>query len=199
MSTAIDVTRLLGEWQTNGREDALSELLPAVYGELRALARRHLAAERPGHTLQPTALVHEVYLRLAAEPARGWVSRRQFFAVVGRLMRSLLIDHARARRTLKRDGNAAAARRFLDRLPTRRSTPSAEGLADLVALDEALAELAAVDERKCRTIQLRFLAGMTIDETAQALEVSTATVILDTRLARAWLHRALCRQVDDAV
>lgn len=189
MGAAVDVTALLGEWRA-GRPDALARLLPVVYGELRSLARRHLAGERPAHTLQPTALVHELYLRLARDDAPAWESRRQFFAVAGRLMRSLLIDHARARSALKRGGGVRPA---VDRSrePAEVRAPAAEQLADLVALDGALERLAAFDGRKSRTIQLRYLAGLTIDETAAALGVSTATVILDTRLARAWLHREL--------
>lgn len=196
MTTAVDVTKLLAEWRS-GRPDALSRLLPTVYGELRTLARAKLAGERAGHTLQPTALVHEVYLRLVGGAQPHWTNRRQFFAVAARLMRSLLIDHARARAARKR-GGAAPVVSLEDAGSMLQPGDGGPGpFAELIALDQALTKLAVFDARKCRTIQLRFLAGMTIDETAAALEVSTATVILDTRLARAWLHRELVQEAAD--
>ncbi len=207
MSTTGEVTGWLQAWRTKGPE-ALEQLLPLVYGDMRTLARRQLASERAGHTLQPTDLVHEVYLRLASGGRPRWVNRRQFFAVATRLMRTLLIDHARARSATKRGGArclvplattmtepaaaGGAADGSLARQSVRRQI-AADVLAELLALEDSLARLAAFDARKCKTIQLRYLAGMTIDETASTLGVSTATVILDTRLARAWLHRDLSR------
>ena len=184
-----DLTRVLDEWRT-GKGDALGELLPLVYDELRSLARRHMAGERKAHTLQPTALVHEVYLRLARNPGPAWDGRRQFFAAAARLMKSLLVDHARARAAVRRGGGAVQL--DLESLGScgEPAAPSGEAT-DLAALDEALARLARFDRRKSRIVLLRFLAGMTIEEVAEALGVSTATVIIDTRLARAWLCREL--------
>lgn len=202
MDAAGEVTDWLRAWRMSDPE-ALERLLPLVYGDMRSLARRQLAGERASHTLQPTDLVHEVYLRLVSGGRPRWGNRRQFFSVATRLMRTLLIDHARARSAAKRGGTAStlpltttpaadSAASWESGLPVRSET-GADALAELLTLENSLARLAAFDKRKCETIQLRYLAGMTIDETANVLGVSTATVILDTRLARAWLHRDLSR------
>jgi RNA polymerase sigma-70 factor, ECF subfamily len=183
-SSSPDVTALLLAWR-QGDRGALERLMPLVYGELRRLAVRSMAGERRDHTLQPTALVHEAFLRLAGDGAPSWESRDHFFAVSALVMRRLLVDHARARRTAKRGAGGAG-------VPLDESVPAPEPQAvDLVALDEALAELAACDQRKARVVELRFFGGLTIPETARLLGISTATVILDTRLARAWLFRRL--------
>jgi RNA polymerase sigma factor (TIGR02999 family) len=181
---ATEVTRLLRDWRA-GDEEALERLLPRVYDELRRLARAYLARERPGHTLQPTALVHEAYLRLVDQTRVDWQNRAHFFAIAATSMRRILVSHARRRHAAKRGG--AALTLTLD-----------EGLAaagerdvDLVALDEALAALERLDPRQARIVELRFFAGLTIEETATALEVSPATVKLDWKLARAWLFREL--------
>src|SRR5262245_47246191 len=179
-----ELTSLLLAWR-QGDRGALERLMPLVYGELRRLAARAMAGERRDHTLQPTALVHEAFLRLSGDGAPHWESRDHFFAVSALVMRRLLVDHARARSTAKRGAGGTGA-------PLGADVPAAEPAApDLVALDEALAELAAHDRRKARVVELRFFGGLTIPETARLLGISTATVILDTRLARAWLFRRL--------
>ncbi len=179
------VTRLLHDW---GRGDsaALEELLPLVYQELRKLAGGYLRAERPGHTLQPTALIHEAYLRLVAQDAPHFEGRAHFYGVAARLMRQILVDHARERRAAKRGGGTLKI--SLDDAPPV-FTPEDAG--SLVALDEALTRLAAFDERKCRVVEMRSFAGMSVEETARALGVSEPTVKRDMRLAAAWLRKEL--------
>jgi RNA polymerase sigma factor (TIGR02999 family) len=185
-----DVTLLLAAWRA-GDAGALSRLMPLVYGELRRLAAHFLAAERPDHTLQATALVHEAYLRLASGGTPQLADRAHFFAVAAQVMRRLLVDHARTRAAAKRGGGIPA-------LPLTPALAAAvpgvtpgDAPEDLLALDAALTELAGLDPRKARTIELRYFGGSTLEETAEVLGVSTATVILETRLARAWLFRRL--------
>lgn len=185
------VTELLLAW-SSGDTTALDRLLPILEGELHRLARLHMAKERDGHTLQPTALVSEVYLRLATLGRMRWQDRTHFFAMSARLMRRILVDHARARRVGKRGGglpllplDAAPAGDPID--PATRSRP------DLEALDDALEGLGRVDARKARVVELRFFAGLSVQETASALCVSPETVIRDWRLARAWLLREIAR------
>jgi RNA polymerase sigma-70 factor (ECF subfamily) len=169
-----------------GDARAEAQLLPIVYDELRALAERLFRDQRAGHTLQPTALVHDAYLRLVGAAEQGFESRQHFFRVAALAMRQLLIDHARARRAEKRGGDRA--RVTLDaEVP---AAGAADGL-DLVALDEALTELAALDERQARVVELRFLAGLSVEETAGALGVSERTVFLDWKMARHWLEQRL--------
>jgi RNA polymerase sigma factor (TIGR02999 family) len=179
-----EFTRLLVDW-SRGDEHALDELMPLVYGELRRLARRYLRNEKPGHTLQPTALIHEAYLRLVDQNLPRWESRAHFFGVASRLMRQILVDHARTRVAAKRGGGNKVA---LDDAPV---LASEEDVAGLLALDEALRKLAAFDERKCRIIEMRSFGGMSVEETAAALGVSEPTVKRETRLAQAWLRREL--------
>lgn len=179
------VTQLLEE-MSRGNQDALAELMPLVYNELHKLARHHLAAERPDHTLQPTALVHEAYVRLAGQPGAGAQSRAHFFAVAALVMRSVLVDHARARQRAKRGGDAQRVT-----LSAADDAASPDNAVDVVALDEALNRLAAQDERKARVVELRYFVGLSIEETAQALESSPATVKREWTAARAWLRREL--------
>jgi RNA polymerase sigma-70 factor (ECF subfamily) len=179
-----DITRLLRRWQ-EGDEAALGELMPLIYGELRRLARRYLRQERIGHTLEPTALVHEVYLRLAGSGDAQWQNRLHFYAVAAQIMRRVLVDHARRRNASKRGGSVLKL--SLDEVRDH----AAESGTDLLALDDALKSLEALDPRKSRIIDLRFFGGLTLEETAQVLGISTPTVVKETRLARAWLYHQI--------
>jgi RNA polymerase sigma factor (TIGR02999 family) len=179
-----DVTQLLIAWN-GGDAAALERLIPLVYGELRRQARGYLRKERSGHTLQPTALVHEVYIRLVDQRQVKWQNRAHFFGVAARAMREILVDHARKRRAAKRGGpeslisiddvNPAAAPRNID----------------LLDLDRTLKRLAALDERQARLVELRVFGGLTIDEAAEVLEISAATVSREWRHAETWLHREM--------
>ena len=179
-----DVTRLLERWGGGDRE-ASAELIALVYQELHAMARSQMRRERPGHTLQCTALVHEAYMRLAALDAARWQNRAQFFAISARVMRHILVDHARARKAHKRGGDAEVVQ--LDEA----LTVPAPGNVDLVALDRSLEKLAAIDERKVRVVELRYFGGLSIDETAEATGCSPMTVKRDWAIAKAWLFRDL--------
>jgi RNA polymerase sigma factor (TIGR02999 family) len=179
-----DVTELLLSW-SGGDRDAPAKLMPLVYDELRRLARDHLRRERPGHTLQPTALVNEVYLRLVDQRRVSWQTRAQFFGLAAQLMRHVLVDHARARAAAKRGG--PVHKLSLDEA----CMAPGEVAAELVALDDALVRLAAVDERKSRVVEMRFFGGLSVEETAEALGVSDKTVMRDWRVAKVWLHREL--------
>lgn len=183
MPTDNEITPLLMRW-SQGDESALGELLPVVYGELRKLAQAYLRRERPGHTLQPTALINEAYLRLLRQDFPEWQSRRHFFGVAAHLMRQILVEHARARAAGKRD----AGRRYSLK---EALTFSDERAAELVALDDALQGLARFDERKVRIIELRYFGGLSLEETAEAMGLSVTTIGLETRLARAWLKREM--------
>lgn len=164
-----------------GDASAAQRLLPLVYDELRALAGAHFRRQEADHTLQPTALVHEVFLRLVDQTSVEWNGRPHFLAVAATAMRQILIDHARRRRAAKRGGH-------LQRVTLAAvGTPTADKEVDLIALDDALAELAALDERKHRVVVMRFFGGLTVEEVAQVLEVSKTTVESDWRSARAWL------------
>jgi RNA polymerase sigma factor (TIGR02999 family) len=179
-----DVTALLKQWQ-QGDASALERLLPIVYDELRRVARARLRAERPGHTLQATALVHEAYLRLTGPAGASPQTRTQLFAMAARLMREILVDHARKKYARKRGGDITI-------VPLDAAFPEPwESPVDVLALDEALTELTALDPRLCRVVELKFFAGLTIGETATALDVSTATVERDWTVAKAWLHQRL--------
>jgi len=179
-STRPDVTGLLSRWHA-GEGEALGELLPVVYEELHRQADRAMRRERSDHTLQATALVHEVFLRLAASRPPEWRDRDHFYATTARLMRRILVDHARSLKAQRRGGGAS-------KVPLREDDRvSREPLVDLITLDQALDALEAIDERKARVVELRFFAGLTVQEVASELGVSVPTVILDTRLARAWL------------
>ena len=178
-----NVTTLLVAWN-DGDEAALERLMPIVYAELRRLARRHLAHEH-GERPQTTALVHEAYLRLVDQRAVRWQNRAHFYAIAARLMRRILIDHARARLCDRRGGGAAHV--TLDAA----AEVSSQRADELVALDDALQRLAEVDARKSRVVELRFFGGMSVEETAEVLGVSTVTVMRDWSTAKAWLHRAI--------
>jgi RNA polymerase sigma factor (TIGR02999 family) len=178
------VTELLHAWN-GGDEAAWEELVPLVEAELRRLARAYLRRERRGHTLQATALVNELFLRFGAAPKLQWQDRAHFVGVSARLMRRILVDHARARGFAKRGGGAR--RVTLDEMQHVALPPSL----DIVALDRALVQLAVVDSRKSQVVELRFFGGLSVEETAQALAVSEETVKRDWRLAKLWLLRAL--------
>jgi RNA polymerase sigma-70 factor (ECF subfamily) len=179
-----EVTQILREW-SGGDQRAPERLMPFVYDELRRLARAFLARERGGHTLQPTALVHEAYVRLVDQTRVDWQNRAHFYAIASRMMRRVLIDHARAHVTDKRGG--AAIHLSLEDV----QVSVEERAASLVALDEALARLALVDERKSRVVEMRFFGGMSDDEIAEVLGVTTRTVLRDWKKARLWLYREL--------
>ena len=179
-----DVTRLLARWK-DGDEAALQKLVPIVHEELRRLARRQMAGERPGHTLQPTALVNEAYLRLVNLKQMQWQDRAHFFAMGARLMRRILVDFARSRGYQKRGGGAK-------RVSFTEAFAVAEGPAtDVVALNDALEALADVDERKSRVVELRFFGGLSVEETAEVLNVSRETIKRDWTFAKMWLLRHL--------
>jgi RNA polymerase sigma factor (TIGR02999 family) len=178
-----EVTDLLARW-SEGDRGSLVSLTPLVYAELHRLAARALARERPDHTLQPTALIHEAFLRLHGGRPAACRDRVHFFALAARLMRRILVDHARALQASRR--GAGALRLPLDHIGEL-AAGEREPATDLVALDAALDELAAADARKARVVELRFFSGLSVVETAEALGVSAPTVILDTRLARAFL------------
>ena len=179
-----DVTGLLLSWR-QGDAEALDRLVPLVYDELRRVARRHLRREQPGHALQATALVHEVYLRLVDVDRLTLKNRTHFFAVAAKLMRQILVDHARRQRADKRGGGVTML--SLDEVSPAAQAPSV----DVLALDEALDALSSIDDRQCRVVELRFFAGLNIDEAADALEISPATVEREWALAKAWLFRRL--------
>jgi len=180
---AVAITQLLQDWKA-GDADALERLMPLVHDELRRLARQHMGRERPGHTLQPTALVHEAYLRLLKIKSIKWEDRDHFFAVAARLMRRILVDSARARHAQKRgDGQEPVP---LDCAPAASSPDDG-----LLALENALVKLEAFDERKARVVELRFFTGQTVEEAARVLGVSPRTVKRDWLLAKAWLAAEL--------
>src|SRR5689334_3727296 len=183
---AEEVTRLLWEWK-NGNQAAVDALTPIVYSELRRLAASYLRDERAAATLQPTALVHEAYLRLVAQSMPDWESRSHFFGVAAQLMRQILVDHARKNKSQKRGGGAAKV-----------SLEDALGFApersdSMIALDDALSELAKIDPRQAKVIEMRFFGGFSVKETAQALGISVATIGREQRMAEAWLHRQMQR------
>ena len=179
-----DVTGLLLSWR-QGDAEALDRLVPLVYDELRRVARRHLRREQPGHALQATALVHEVYLRLVDVDRLPLKSRTHFFAVAAKLMRQILVDHARRQHANKRGGGATMV--SLDDVSPAAQPPSV----DVLALDQALEALSTIDIQQGNVVELRFFAGLNIDEAAEALGVSPATVEREWALAKAWLYRRL--------
>lgn len=178
-SVTHEVTRLLVEW-ANGNEHAVEELTPLVYKELRQLAAAYLRRERLGHTLQPTALVHEAYLRLVDQSIPSWESRSHFYGVAARLMRQILVDHARRRQAGKRAGLKVPLEQAVSFQPDRSE--------DLVALDAGLTALERIDPRKCRAVELLYFGGLSLEEIAQVLDVSARTVRRDLRMAEAWLN-----------
>ena len=184
--SAPEITRLLLAWG-KGDQTALERLMPLVYEELRRMARRYMNRQRPGHTLQSAALVNEAYLRLIDSNQVQWQDRTHFFAVSAQLMRRVLVDFARARSNLKRGGGAL--RVALDEAPES----AADRGADLIALDDALNALAAMNPRQSQIVELRYFGGLSEEETAEALKISTRTVRRDWSLARAWLYRELSK------
>ena len=184
---AGEVTRLLRVWRAGDR-DALDALVPHVYQELKRVAHYQLQKERPNHTLQSAALVNEAYARLVGQESIGFESRSHFFAVAAQLMRQILVDYARRHRAEKRGGGVCMLT-----LDDAMAMPQRKSL-DVVALDDALTRLSEIDPRQSRVVELRFFAGLSLEETAQALEVGPATVQRDWTAARAWLHRELSRE-----
>lgn len=181
-----EVTLLLQEWQ-NGDRKALDALLPRVYQELRRLAHFQLQQERPGHTLQSAALVHEAYLRMIGLNPPRWESRSHFFTIAAQLMRQILVDYARRHRAVKRGGDAPKVS-----LEGTTIFADQKGV-DVLALDEALRALAKIDPRQGRVVELRFFGGLSLEEISEALQISTATAQRDWTTARAWLHREIKR------
>jgi RNA polymerase sigma-70 factor (ECF subfamily) len=183
------ITQLLIEWN-NGRNGALQDLLPLVYGELRRLAAQRLRRERPDHTLQPTALVHEAYIRLVDQRRVRWENRAHFYGVAAHVMRRILVDRARARKADKRGGGWERVTLVGDK------TPNGGRDVDVLSLDDALQRLAALDPQQERIVELRYFGGLTLEETAEVIGISTATVKREWAIARAWLRAELSDQLD---
>jgi RNA polymerase sigma factor (TIGR02999 family) len=183
-----EVTRLLLAWNS-GDEAALERLMPLVYAELRQLAERHFRKERRGHTLQPTAVVHEAYFRLIDQTRVTWKNRGHFLAIASQAMRRILIDHARGRDAEKRGGEVEKVT-----LDVGIASPEPSREVDILALDEALRRLKALDGGQAQIVELRFFGGLTIEETAEVMDVSASSVKRDFRSARAWLFRELAFQ-----
>jgi len=181
------VTQILKGWKAGDRE-ASDALLPLVYDELRRLAHHYLRDERPNHTLQSAALVHEAYFRLVEQDLPAWESRAHFFAIAAHLMRQVLVDYARKHRASKRGSGA-----FALSLDDAMSLPQRKDV-DVIALDDALNTLAAIDPRQCKVVELRFFAGLSLEEISQVMEISTATAQREWTAARAWLHREISRR-----
>ncbi len=186
------VTQLLGEWR-NGDPSALEKLIPLVQPELQRLAQHYMSRERPGHTLQATALLDDAYLLLADKTHPQWQNRAHFFAVAAQLMRRIMVDHARQRHALKRGGGAVMV--ALDECAVVTQTRGDE----LLALDEALEKLAVFDERKARVVEMRYFGGLTMEEIADVLKIHVNTVTRDWTAARAWLFAALSGENMDAL
>jgi RNA polymerase sigma factor (TIGR02999 family) len=184
--SSIEVTQLLGRWRSGDRE-ALDALVPLVYDQLRRIAQNHLRNERPGHTLQSTALVHEAYVRLIRQDLPEWQNRAHFFAVAAQLMRQILVDHARAHRADKRGGSACRLN-----LDEAQQDPQPIDV-DVIALDDALKTLSEMDPQQGKVVELKFFGGLSIEDTAEVLGISSSTVKRDWITARAWLHRELDR------
>jgi RNA polymerase sigma factor (TIGR02999 family) len=181
------ITELLQKW-SDGDTGALEELTPLLYSKLHAIARHHMRHERAGHTLQATALINEAYVRLIGWKEVRWQNRTQFFAVSAQLMRRVLVDFARARNYDKRGAGARPI--SLDEVPVISRNPARE----IIAVDEALKALESIDPRKSQIVELRFFGGLTVEETAEVLKVSTRTILRDWDLAKAWLAREMKRE-----
>jgi RNA polymerase sigma factor (TIGR02999 family) len=181
------VTRLLVDWQ-NGDEASLGRLMPLVYAELRAIAGRYLSRESPGHTLQSTALVHEAYLKLVGQHHVRWQNRAHFFGIAAQMMRRILVDHARHQHRLKRGGTTPTLS-----LDESVAVAAPEAPVDILAVDEALTALSAIDPQGARIVELRFFSGLTIEETAEVLAISSGTVKREWSTARAWLYREIAQ------
>lgn len=187
MTQDLKITRMLREWSEGNRE-ALEELMPLVYDELHRQASRFLKKERSDHTLQTTALIHETYLKLIDQRDVNWESRTHFFAIAANLMRRILVDYARTKKREKRGGDAV-------KLPLEEieNISGKEKGVDLIALDEALERLEKIDEKQARVVELRYFSGLSLEETAAAMNISRTTVAEEWRMAKAWLHRELTR------
>jgi len=183
-SPLCDITGLLLAW-SRGEQQAFEQLVPLVYDELRRIARRYIEQEPAGHALQATALVHEAYLRLIDASRVQWQNRAHFYAVCANLMRRILVDYARSHNYLKRGGQTPHIPLNEEALLTPERSP------DLIALDEALERLAGVDARKCRVVELRFFGGLTVEETAEVMQLSPRTIHSDWGFAKSWLFREL--------
>ncbi len=184
MTSPNEVTQLLLDW-SNGNQAALNQLMPLVYAELHRIARRYLAGQSAGHTLQPTALIHEAYFRLVGVTNSHWENRGHFFRVAAKAMRHVLIDHARAQLSLKRGGDQNGI--TLDEA----CTMSGDRVASIVALDDALSDLHRLNQRQAAVVELKYFGGLTVEETAEALHISPETVMRDWRAAKAWLYTQL--------
>jgi len=182
--TRGEVTRLLAEIRL-GRSDALDRLMPLVYRELRRIASHQMRGERPGHTLQPTALVHEAFLRLVDQNRDNWKNRAQFLGVAAQLMRRLLVDHARRRRAAKRGIPITFDEEIYQ------SGPGADQTDQILAVNEVLARLAELDPRQARVVELRYFGGLTVEETAEAMGIAARTVKLDWAMAKGWMKSQL--------
>ncbi|HEU0251746.1 MAG TPA: sigma-70 family RNA polymerase sigma factor [Pyrinomonadaceae bacterium] len=181
---ADDLTEMLLEWR-EGDKAALNRLMPLVYDEIRRIAHRYVQRERDGHTLQTSALVNEAYLRLAGQQSVDWQNRAHFFGVTAQVMRHILIDHARRRRYVKHGGEVRV-------IPISEAAEmSMQRASELIALDEALEELSKLDQRKSRVVELRYFGGLSLEETAEVLQISLMTVRRDWRAAKAWLYKAM--------
>jgi RNA polymerase sigma factor (TIGR02999 family) len=183
----VATTQLLKEWR-NGNALVLEELVPLVYMELRKQAAKYMRRERPGHTLQTTALIHETYLKLVDQRQTDWKNRAHFFGISSKIMRRILLDHARSKSSEKRGGGAINI--SLDEEFTAAQDPKS---VDLIALDEALDRLAAIDEQQARIVELKYFSGLILNETAEVLKVSRTTVANNWNVAKAWLYRELTR------
>ena len=182
-----NITEMLREW-SGGKTEVMDDLLPLIYDELRRRAAAYLRRERPNHTLQPTALVHEAYLKLIDQRQDNWASRDHFFAIAAQAMRRILVDHARGRHRQKRGGSN-------EDLPLEDALLAAadEANVDLIALDEAMKKLARLDPQQERVVELRYFGGLSLDEAADAMSISRATAARDWQVAKAWLHREMTR------
>jgi RNA polymerase sigma factor (TIGR02999 family) len=187
MTSQHEITSLLAEW-SNGDRQALERLTPLVYDELRRLARHYLRRERPGHTLQSTALVHEAYMKLVGQRDVRWQNRAHFFGIAAQMIRRILVDYARGRNAGKRGAGKECI--TLNEAAALGGGPNL----DLIDLDDALEELARIDARQSRLVELRFFAGLTLEETAEVLQMSVATAKRDWVSAKAWLSRELQRR-----
>ena len=186
MPSAQNVTEMLRDWR-KGDQEALEQLIPVVYDELHRQAARYLRREHPGHILQTTALIHEAYLRLINQQNIEWQNRAHFYAIAARLMRQILVDHARRRQATKRGGSDI-------KVPLEEAMVISPGEnVDLVALDEALTRLAAIDPQQSRIVELRYFSGLSVEETAEVLGVSSRTVNRDWNVAKAWLRQQIAR------
>jgi RNA polymerase sigma-70 factor, ECF subfamily len=181
-----EITALLGRWK-QGDSQAIDQLMALVYPELKKIAAAYLRSEKPGHTLQPTALINEAYLRIVDQTS-PWASRAHFYGIAAQLMRRILLDHARRKFSSKRGGRVARVG-----VEFAAEVPEVEKTSDLLEIDRALTQLAALDERQAKVVELRYFGGLSIEETAEALDISVATVKREWTMARAWLKRELVR------